>query len=303
MANSLGSLTSNIVSSMMLELTLARLAPLMALSTDFSAEAIDFNQSLKVRTATPPTVSDYSTTNGYVAVDATTTDYTVTIDKHKHVTLAFNDQEISGTARRLLDEQVRVAAYALADQVLDDVLALVIAATFTNTAITETAANTDRDTLVSFRQSLTNNAAPDTGRNVLMNVSAFGYLTADTKIISQDYNNIGNNDYRSGVLKNIQGFDNVFEIPNLPSTGNMQSFALHKSALVMAARLPKDPGAIGGNVMIPGSIETIQDENTGLALQVRTWYDMQKGKLNQTYTLMYGVAAGVIKHLTIAKTA
>jgi hypothetical protein len=303
MANSLGSLTSNIVSSMMLELTLARLAPLMALSTDFSAEAIDFNQSLKVRTATPPTVSDYSTTNGYVAVDATTTDYTVTIDKHKHVTLAFNDQEISGTARRLLDEQVRVAAYALADQVLDDVLALVIAATFTNTAITETLAGTDRDTLVSFRQSLTNNAAPDVGRNVLMNVSAFGYLTADTKIISQDYNNIGNNDYRSGVLKNIQGFDNVFEIPNLPSTGNMQSFALHKSALVMAARLPKDPGAIGGNVMIPGSIETIQDENTGLALQVRTWYDMQKGKLNQTYTLMYGVAAGVIKHLTIAKTA
>lgn len=303
MANSLGTLTSNIVSSMMLELTLARLAPLKALATDFSAEPIDFGQSLKVRTATPPTVSDYSTTNGYVAVDATTTDYSVTMDKHKHVTLAFHDQEISGTNRKLLDEQIRVSAYALADQVIDDVLALVVAATFTNTAITETAANTDRDTLVSLRQSLTNNSAPHVGRNVLMNVAAFGYLSADTKIISRDYNDIGNNDYRAGELKNIQGFDSVYEVPNLPSTGNMQSFALHKSALVMAARLPKDPGAIGGNVMIPGTIETLQDEDTGLALQVRTWYDMQKGKINQTYTLMYGVAAGVIKHLTIAKTA
>lgn len=304
MANSLGTLTSNIISGMMLDATLARLAPLGAIQTDFSAEAIDYGQSLKVRTATPPTVSDYDTTNGYVAVDATTTDYTCTINKHKHVTLTFNEQEISGTGRRLLEEQVQVAAYALADQVMDDLLALVVAATFTNTAITETAANTDRDTLVSFRQSLTNNAAPDSGRNILMNVSAFGYLTADTKIISQDYNNIGNNDYQAGVLKNIQGFQNIFEVPNLPSTGNMQSFALHKSALIMAARLPKDPGAIGGgSVPIPGNIETIQDPTTGLALQVRTWYDMKLGKLSQTYTLMYGVAAGVIKHLTIAKTA
>lgn len=303
MANSLGTLTSNVVSSIMLEATLARLAPLKAFTTDLSAEAVDFGQAIKVRTATPATVAAYHTTNGYVAVDATTTDYSVSVDTHKHVSLSYHEQELSGTGRKLLEEQVMVTGYALADAVIDSALALIVAATYTNTAITETAANTDRDTLVSFRQSLTNAGAPDFGRNVLMNVSAFGYLTADTKIISQDYNNIGNIDYQSGVLKNVQGFQNIFEVPNLPSTGNMQSFAAHKSAVLIVARLPKDPGVAGVNVPIPGSIEVIQDEASGLALQVRTWYDMQKGRLNQTFTLMYGVAAGVVAHATIAKTA
>lgn len=303
MANSLGTLTSNIVSGIMLDATLARLAPLKAFTADFSAEAVDFNQSLKMRTATPAAVAAYHTTNGYVATDATTTDYSVTIDTHKHVSLSYHEQELSGTKRKLLEEQVMVSGYALADAVIDSALALIVAATYTNTAITETAANTDRDTLVSLRQSLTNVGAPDSGRNVLMNVSAFGYLTADTKIISRDYNDIGNNDYRSGVLKNVQGFEAIYEVPNLPSTGNMQSFACHRSAVLIATRLPKDPGVGGVNVPVPGTIEVIQDPDTGFALQVRTWYDMQKGRLNQTFTLMYGVAAGVVAHATIVKTA
>jgi len=304
MANSLGTLTSNIVSGIMLEATLARLAPLKAFTSDFSAEAVDFGQSLKMRTATPATVAAYHTTNGYVAVDATTTDYSVAIDTHKHVSLSYHEQELSGTNRKLLEEQVMVSGYALADAVIDSALALVIAATYTNTAITETAANTDRDTLISFRQSLTNAGAPDSGRNVLMNVSAFGYLTSAANVNTFDYRESGaSTDYRSGVMRNVQGFDAVYEVPNLPSTGNMQSFACHKSALLIATRLPKDPGVAGVNVPVPGTIEVIQDENTGFALQVRTWYDMQKGRLNQTFTLMYGVAAGVVAHATIAKTA
>lgn len=303
MANSLGTLTSSVVSSIMLEATLARLAPLKAFTTDLSAEAVDFGQAIKVRTATPATVAAYHTTNGYVATDATTTDYSVSVDTHKHVSLSYHEQELSGTGRKLLEEQVMVSGYALADAVIDSALALIVAATYTNTAITETHANTDRDTLVSLRQSLTNAGAPDFGRNVLMNVAAFGYLTADAEIISSDYNNLSNIDYQSGVLKNLQGFQNVFEVPNLPSTGNMSAFALHKSAVLIAARLPKDPGVAGVNVMVPGSIEVIQDPDSGLALQVRTWYDMQKGRLNQTFTLMYGVAAGVVAHATIVKTA
>lgn len=303
MANSLGTLTSNIVSGLMLEATLARLAPLRAFTTDLSADAIDYGAAIKVRTATPATVADYHTTNGYVATDATTTDYTVTINAHKHVSLSFHEQELSGTSRRLLDEQIKVSAYALADALIDAVNALVVVGTFTNTEVTETAANTDRDTLISLRKSLTTNGAPDFDRNVLMNPDAFAFLTADAKIISADYNNLGNVDMVSGQVRNVAGFNTIYEVPGLPSTGNMQSFALHKSALLIATRLPKDPGAVAGGVPVPGSIEVIQDEATGLAMQVRTWYDMQKGRLNQTYTLMYGVAAGVIKHLTICKTA
>ena len=33
-------------------------------------------------------------------------------------------------------------------------------------------------------------------------------------------------------------------------------------------------------------------ENTGISVQLRQWYDMQKGKEFRTITFMYGVAKG-----------
>ena len=309
MANSLGTLTSNLISSIMLESTLARLAPLRAITTDFSGEALDYGQAIKVRAAVPASVADYSTTNGYVAAaDVTTTDYTVTVNKHKHVSLSFNEQELSGTKRNLLEEQVRASAYNLADAIIDDVLALIVPATFTNTALVAADTAFNRDALIELRKSLNVAGAPDMNRSVLVNPGAFAYLTKDSKIISRDYADSDNIDMGSGTLLNVAGFRGVYEVPGLPSPvvggGTMNACALHPSALLMATRLPKDPGAVAGNGLpIPGSIETITDPATGFSLQSRTWYDMQKGFLNQTWTVMYGVAAGVIKHLSINKTA
>lgn len=305
MANSLGALSSAIITDITFEAAISRLAPLQAFSRDFSAEAVNYNQAITARYITPAAVADYSTTDGYVAGDSTATDISVTINNHKHVSIAFNDQELAGTRRNLIEEQAMTNGYQLADAVIDSALALVVAATYTNTAITETAANTDRDTLISLRKSLTNAKAPDFGRNVLMNVDAFAYLTADTKIISSDYSGGSTLDMRSGVLRNVAGFDNVFEVPNLPSTGNMQSFACTRSALVVAARLPNDGAEMAARMGVPvsASIRTVTDEATGLSMQVREFYDAKLGKLQQTYTLMWGVAAARIPFLTICKTA
>lgn len=305
MPNSLGTLSATIISSQMLEATLQRLSPLRAFTTDLSDESIDFGQAVRVRAPSAPTVTNYSTSTGYAASDATTTDYSVTINAHKAVKLSFNSQELSGTKRNLLEEQVKVSAYALADNLIDAVHALIVAGTFTNTAVTQSAATTDRATLLSLRSSLTTAGAPDFGRAVLMNVAAFTNLTSDTKIISSDFNQGSNVDLQSGVVRNVAGFDAVYECPQLPTTGAMSGFALHKSALLIATRLPKDPAMVPGglNVPVPGEISVVKDEASGLALQTRTWYDMNLGTLNQVYTLMYGISAGVVAHGTILKTA
>jgi hypothetical protein len=301
MANSLGSLTSNLISSIMLEATLKRLAPLRLMTSDFSGEALDFGQAIKVRTATPASVADYNTSTGYVAANATTTDYTVTLDKHKHVTLAFNDQEYTGTKRGLIEEQVRVSAYALADQIIVDTLALVVAATFTNTTEFCLEASFDRAQLLKLRSSLNLAGAPDTNRLALLTTGAFTALTGDAKIISRDYSDSDNIDMGSGALRNVAGFSGVYEVPSMAVATVRNGFALHPSALCIATRVPKDPGIGGAN--IPGVIENITDPNTGFTLQSRTWYDMKLGTMNQTWTVMYGVAAGVVKHLTINRNA
>ena len=54
---------------------------------------------------------------------------------------------------------------------------------------------------------------------------------------------------------------------------------------------------------LPGTIETVTEENTGLSLQVRTWYDFSLGREMRTYSLMYGVGVGnaaAVERLTTA---
>ena len=41
-----------------------------------------------------------------------------------------------------------------------------------------------------------------------------------------------------------------------------------------------------------GNVQVIRDENSGLAIQVREWYDFALGQHRCTSTLMYGVAVG-----------
>src|SRR5207253_8426372 len=107
------------------------------------------------RVAVKPTVQDYSAANGYVPVAASTVDVPVTINKHKHVSLSFNSDEISGTNRKLADEQIDGAVDAIGEQVLSDVFALVTLANFTTVPITETINNHDRETLTAVREALT----------------------------------------------------------------------------------------------------------------------------------------------------
>jgi len=52
-------------------------------------------------------------------------------------------------------------------------------------------------------------------------------------------------------------------------------------------------------IPLPGSINIVTDEDTGFSVQVREFYDMQKGKLQITFALMYGVAVGNLKALQL----
>ena len=70
---------------------------------------------------------------GWTSSDATTTSKTVTMNTHVGVPLTFQAEEVANTVRRLFDEQANAAAYALAKKMVDDLYALILPATFTNT--------------------------------------------------------------------------------------------------------------------------------------------------------------------------
>jgi hypothetical protein len=302
-ANSLGTLSPGVLSMTMLQRLQKKYPPVNAFATDFSDKVAKFGDPITARVAVKPTVSDYSSANGYVAGSASTTDVPVTINKHKHVSLSFNSEEISGTNRKLTDEQLDGAVTALGEQVLSDVFALVTVGNFTTTPVTETINNHDRETLTAVRKALTG-AGAGYPRNGFCSDEAFEKLTNDAKIISSDYVK-QDPDYEGGIITNVAGFRSIFEYPDLPNTSNMVGFYCNPAALVIATRLPDDPASLMADLGIPmtGVVVPIKDPRTGLSMLLRYHYNMQRGTLQMDLVLMYGVALGVVGHGVIVITS
>lgn len=301
--NSFGTLVGNIISQRVLELLRFQLPALQRISTDFSDQQVKYSQAVYTRYIGIPTVGTYSTSTGYPAIDtAAATDVSVTINQHKCVELDLNAEQLSGTARRLFDEQVPAMSYALAKDLIDYAYALITVANYTNTPVTETAQNFGRPTIVDLAKALTDAGVPigSQFRTLLLNTSYFAALQKDASIIQlaafQDRQIIQENQ-----LPAIGGFT-VLEAPNLPTTGNMAGFGFSKSAIMVATRLPIDytqilPGASFGQV------QTVSDPDTGAAMMQVAYVNHTLGTANFRLAWMYGAAKAQVAAGTILKSS
>lgn len=287
-ANSLGTLTGELILQRALTLLKLQFPLLNAISTDYSAESIAFNQNLKTRTRGVPTVVNYVAGSGYASSDATTTDVTLTIDNHKAVQIEFNANEVASTVRDLFGEQVEGIHYALGKNFVDAIYAKITAGNFSN-ATTKATASVNRATIVSMSKALGVRSVPNMGRFLLLNQDVYEQIMNDTTIVS-----LATNQKAELITENrlprIAGFD-VSEAVNLPGTGNLTGFAGTPDSLVLATRLPNDyskalPGS--GN----GAVSTVTNPDTGISLAVTQFVDHTLGKAVWRAAVMYGVGVG-----------
>lgn len=294
-SNSFGTLVGNIISQRVLELLRFQLPSLNRITTDFSDQQVKYNQTVLTRYIGIPTVGTYNTSTGYPAIStAAASDVPVTINQHKCVELDLNAEQLSGTARRLFDEQIPAMSYALAKDLVDYVYALIVAGTFTNTAIAETAQNFGRPTIVDIAKALTDQGVPigSQFRTLLLNTAYFAALQKDTAIVNlavfQRPEYISENQ-----LPPVGGFQ-VIEAPNLPTTGNLSGFGFSKSALVAATRLPMDYTSILPGASF-GQVQQVSDPDTGAAMMQVAYVNHTLGTANFRLAWMYGAAAGQVK--------
>ena len=92
------------------------------ISTDLRNEPATYNQPVFTRYITPPSVTAFNTSTGWADSTASTTDTSVTINKHNGVQITFDTQLLGSTVRALLSEQVGAQTYALAEQIAKDFL-------------------------------------------------------------------------------------------------------------------------------------------------------------------------------------
>lgn len=269
------------------------------ISTDFDGSSAKLGQTITARVSSLPTVQNYDATNyGYEtnAADANglTSDVSVTLDRHKHVPVKIDYIDQISTKRDLYNETIGNLAYSLGKEAFDHAMSLIVDAGFSHN-VTETLANTDKDTLSSISAELNLNGAAPVGRYGIVNSATYNALEADQRISSGDYYGQSRTGNGYGQLSNVAGFENIYEYPDMPTNSvNLAGFFGTREAIVMAARIPNDVEQLANRVGIPSisKVDTVTDADTGLSLMGITW---QKSGLFDVYTTLvwvYGMNAG-----------
>lgn len=286
--NSLGTLAGDLVVQRALSFLRLNYPFLFAITTDFSAENAAFGQVVKTRLRGALVANEFVAGTGYGSNNASTTDVPITIDQHFGVPVVFNVNELASTRRDLFGEQAEAMHSALADQMVDDLLALITPTNFPNSTVS-TLNNFARTTMTTVAKELGIRKVPSAGRIALLNPDFFAKLQNDSSIIQLAAFQQAElmSEYRLPKISGIQPFESV----SLPDTNDLAGFACTPEALAIATRLPNDyasalPGASNGVVT------SVFNEPTGITVQLVQFVDHVKAEATSRVALMWGVAKG-----------
>jgi hypothetical protein len=287
-ANSLGTLAGELVVQRSLSFLRTNYPFLFAITTDFSGENAAFDQTVKTRLKGALTANAFVAGTGYGSNNASTTDVPITINRHFGVPVTFNVNELASTRRDLFGEQAEAMHSALADEMVDDLLALITPANFPNSTVS-TLNNFARTTMTTVAKELSIRKVPSMGRMALLNPDFFAKLQNDTTIVQLAAFRQPEliTEYQLPKVSGLQPYESI----SLPSTNDLAGFACTPEALAIATRLPNDyaqalPGASNGVVT------SIFNEPTGITVQLVQFVDHVKAEATARVALMWGVAKG-----------
>jgi hypothetical protein len=215
-------LTPTIILQKTIEAFRVRCPALAMFASDFTMERMKLDQQAIAHIRVMPTSSTYDANNGGYEAGAQESrdllvDVPLTMDQHRHVTIKLSQVYALRDSKIKLEEHFRDSAEVLGKGVVDYMLGKANALNFSYETV-ETVANSDRDMLGKVRVSMNKRGASSTGRFGLVNTDVFEVLDADARITNRNYEgdqNLGGNPL--GRLRNVAGFENILEYPDLPS--------------------------------------------------------------------------------------
>lgn len=229
-------LSPDILLSDILEPFKTRFPMLRGMSTDFRAQPLKLDTNYTAHIRTLPSSAAYDASSGY-ANGATSgrsllIDVPITVDTHKHVPLKLEHLNIIKDHKNDYQGTVADAGYVLGKTMVDSVLLKAARnSAFTNT-VTVTVVNTDRDTLAAACELMNTNGASPFGRTGIVSSSVMTSLMGDPEISGRDYYGqlAGGNALR--VLRNIEGFEAIYEYPDFPANAAASSFTANATTNV-----------------------------------------------------------------------
>ena len=282
MANTITDLKDVRISQNALLPWMETLLPLSAFSTNFSPDAADKLDTVKVPVIGAPSASsDYA--GDYTAnADSEASSVAVTLDRHKYKTVHLTAKEAATTSIPLLEKLVTTAAQQLAIDVMSDIFTSITAANFGTPAIPAIAAEDfGYKTIIKIREACAAAKMPQDSRALVLDNSYFSALLADDIVAKSFITPLAQQGVVEAKVNRIAGF-NVFETGCVPDNGeNLVGFAAHPSSLAIAMRY-LTPIA---NYDEAGAVS---DPVTGLTFGYLRYTDTKSNKVYITLEALYG---------------
>jgi hypothetical protein len=293
MANSFTNLTHTVLAAKALEAFRERLLPLTAFATDFSAEAAQRGDKVKVAyVSASDAAADFAGT--YTVQDADMEGLDITIDKHKFVSWGLTDKEISTQPMLNLERFAMQKGYQLAKAVFQDVLSLVTAANYgddeiasgTGDKLTSSATNFDSDDVIDIGTACDTDGWPDAFRSLILAPAYYGNLLKDGDL--KDASASGTTGpVQRGMLPDVAGFA-VHKTSLIPGNSeNLVGFAAHPDAILCAMRYLAPQAGHGY-----ANAQPLTDADTGVTIGFREWYDNDTGTMKRVLECVYGYRKG-----------
>jgi hypothetical protein len=284
--NALGGVNLTVIAQECLPVLQARLAPFALFTTDFSSEVAAKGSAVATRIPASMTAADYSRSTGYVASDATCSIVTVTLDKHKQITVGFDDSEVGNASLATLQRTfVQPLMNGICNAIQNDTLALITTAF---PAYYSASYGSFGFTGVTAGAKVLDISGSNTPRAMLLGVNTYYDVLDDIKGVYST----GADALRQGKVGELANvsiapvFTPKFNGLSSTQAAGLAGFIGGQDALCIAARLPNVPIPTGGMV------ENITDPNSGFTVQLRQWYSWDDGMWKMSAIAIYGVSRG-----------
>lgn len=273
-----------------------RVLPLQAFSTVFNGVRLEGTDKIAVPYFPLHTTAstDFVAANGYDTFQDTNSDAKViTVDKRKYQALRWTSVELSRQPYLEPAMNAMLQAEQLGIDVVNDVLSLVLAATFTETAYAQPAAAFDSQDVAELKGAADLLNWPAAGRSLIINSAYDVNMLKDTAITNALA--FGDNSpIREGRIQRIVGFDYIPDGRVPTNAENLQGMIVFKSALLVGFA-PVEPTAEVRQQL--SSYEEVTDPETGATFSYRRWGNPDLDQSREAIEAAYGRIAGEVKAL------
>ena len=276
--------------------TLGALASNMALlgivNRDYDSDVAQYGQSVKIGKRGALSVNDKAANTNVTRQTPSHTAVTVTLNKHKEVTIAAEDLAIMFSRPDVIAGYAEDAAIALLEAIEGDLAGLYSGLSQT---IDATSGLGDDD----FRegQRLLNSAkAPLSNRWAVLHEDAYKEAEGLDKLINADYQ--GSDAFaavQAGMLGRYAGFNILLDQNIKVASTQCKNLFLHRNALVLATRPMRQTQR--------RNVEQVVQSENGIGLRVTMSYDANMLAEQMTIDMLYGVAELRDDHGVVVSTA